>query len=383
MKRLLPVTIAAAVILLAAAHSVAAASTPKEPTGVFSYAILEKGTLNVQLYDVAKKKVLKSGQFETNLPVQGDYSVDQNRAVQYDAAGGSIVFTVENVSEYDGSKPRADLDFCSALYRTDFKGKTLKSVYATKECVLGNWILHSTKPLLYAALNEQAGLRIVEVDLKTGKNRFITESALDVRNKELRVGADGKTLLFIATPLAPHANPETTGDLLVTIDLKTGKADRQPLNVPRTNPGQAFSPSVATDNLSPDRKTIAYHLGTVGVKTGVRTAMKLSGHYVANYYTYWSGDGRRVVLMLHADDETTMTPARIVVYDVSKGTASEQKGIKGAFVRAWAPSSRYLLFKERTPEIVKLHDVKTGTSRAIYTPPADAYSVETQWVRLP
>lgn len=380
MRRFLPqITASLTVFSLLLGTSIVSAKTtsPKEPDAVFSFSI-NGSTITAQLQDHVKGKQLKYIVIDTGLPLVNGQMSGANDFVQYDAAGGGILFLVENLNEYDGTADRLDLGYCAAIHRYDLKTKTTRIVYSSDECQAFVWAVHPSKQMLYILeQGYEKKPKVMQIDFeKHAKSKTLATLPKGYGYDEMMFFPDSSTLRMQAENLSAAAAGQ---DVVVSVNLKTGKASiSPPIHVESTS---GWWTSLGTGNFSPDGKKVAFHFGVMEIPKGERKTFELpQDHILDNFYTMWSGDGKQVAYMIRHQFEDATT--RLLTYDVRSGNIRQHANVKDPFVRQWAPSTRYILYVGQ--DGVNAYDTKTGKSRLVFSNVGlDSYNTETAWVYLP
>lgn len=350
MRRFASILVLAAVLPLAAAIP---ASRVKEPNAVFTYKVSpDEGRLQATLFDRAKRVALDQldARVDDGTWIASGGSVEGNDTVQFSAATGKIYYVSRNYDGYAGrGRINGNLPYDAAIIETDFGFKQRRVVYScANACVIGQWIIHPTKPALYVSVpdplrngDEFRAAKLAEISLEP-KLRTRVISRVPAR-AALRVTADGSSIYTFAE--AYGSSPPYGA--VVTVNLRTRRRSQQVANFPRTNDlGNPMSPG--SSDVSPDAREVAYHFGVVDLRTDeVETLMEGSPYELDNYAIGWSRDSSRLLFQLM---EGVAAPADRdevpLLYD--RPTKREWVlPIQDARLLDWSPAQTAILFDKR------------------------------------
>lgn len=346
MRRFLTLLALGATLPLAAAVP---ASRVKEPNAVFVYGMPESGRLQATLFDRTKQKAIDHIDAYVDLPIAAGVSMGANDAVQFSPATSKVYALVNNVSGYDGTTVDEKLDYDVAIVEASFDFKKPVTVFSCDDCSTEQWLVHPTKPVLYVSLPD---------DFADGGDQFKNAKLIEITlspklrtrvlgrippHAALRVTPDGKKVFAFAQALDSR---EPYG-VLVTIDPSTRRRVQTTVNFPTYNVFD-LATSPASADASPDALEMAYHMGTIDLRTKKATVIaKTSTYALDNWFIGWSRNADRMLfqLMEKSDDPNE----RIEVPMLYDRTSKKEwiLPLQDANFLDWSPAQTAILFRKR------------------------------------
>lgn len=337
--------LALAILALPLAAAVPA-SRIKEPNAVFAYDVDgPNDRIRAVLFDRINKTIIDVLDARPEFALQGGGSIDDNDEVQFTPATNKIYISHSNINEYGGiSRIDADRDYDEAIIETTFSFKDPTVIFSCDACRIGQWIVHPTKPKLYVAV-EQPGERGDEF-----KNAKLIEVTLSPKRRTRVIGRVPSSAALRLTPdggkifvLRSIENPGTPYGAVVTIDLKSRTRTQKIVNFPATD-AVGFPASPRSGDVSPDTFEIAFHTGTVDVRTGDVERFDFAGDLGLYGGIGWSRDASQLFFAKRKPGNGDPVPVPIV-YD--RGSDSEWiLPIDTATLLDWSPSQTAILFRK-------------------------------------
>lgn len=311
----------------------------KEPNAVFAFDVANHGKrVKAVLFDRQRRLPLENLDISLETPASGN---GYNDIVQFSAGSKKVYINTAKVTDETKGREYDVKEYKTVILGGGFSWKDPEEIFSCDACTVGSWIVHPTEPKLYLSLfdkdpngDEFRNAKLVEITLAPVRKTKVI--ARIPATQDLRVSPDGKWVYVFGRA----KNSRRAYGELVKVGLTEKKRSKTVVNLPESDYYQNTVLS-STSDVSPDTLEIAYHFGTIDMRTKDEETIKLKQHAeLANSTIGWSRSGKKLLFQLQSErgrDDKQLTYNR------------DTKGewvlpLRDAAFLQWSPSETAILY---------------------------------------